>query len=204
MPAPTADDWEMELRRAQNAFLQSGNPVYVVEAFVMACGSGSPVPEWVLGYLFDGMLQYIREQGKVSLGQCLRLQPGKGQDPPYKVKLLRERNLWLTVQICCLHRLGYSTLDAARLLAKTVERTDWNQSQWDVRDLTAENISRNYLNDWCKWKQRPGAGVVTYIIDSQLAEGESAYLAKFPPDLLKHFKPRQRNAGRGANGRKIS
>lgn len=82
---PSVELPALHLRKSQ--FENEGNPVYPIEAFMLAYKNGLYPPLWVMDFMykaFEGWRKEIDKNPKAILDKFFKLTPGQGQDHPYK------------------------------------------------------------------------------------------------------------------------
>ena len=72
------------LERLREQYEKSKNPVYAMEAFIMANERGDlniPIPHWVKRWINSAFIEYWNSSGKEKLETLLGFQYGKGKAP---------------------------------------------------------------------------------------------------------------------------
>jgi hypothetical protein len=132
-------------------FRQTGNPVYAVEAFLLAQQEKIETPKQILEWLTSCLKKWHDGQATESLGRIMGLEVGKGKTPPYKAALIDDRNEMLYTKIAALKSLGLNVEDSAEMVSRGHEdNTGWNISRWRLAKPSAEWLYYSYT----RWPAR--------------------------------------------------
>lgn len=167
----------------RDSFLQTGNPVLAIEAFVLACRAGLYPPTWVAHFLAERFQHWHNRQGRSSLDTLLGLRPGRGRDPAFKRLFIEERNEILTIDMARLVALGATIDEAATMCAERLKNTEnWNQSGWSMKSIDVPTLRKLYRASTFK-------GNGAYYLNRWSADQVRNWLRLFPsysmPETLK-------------------
>jgi hypothetical protein len=178
-----------ELARLEQTFNATDNRVYVLWAFCFASTHGYQIPEWILAELHRGFVDYLAGQGRSTLGACLKLEGGPGQDPPFKMVVRGQRDNFLATDIYKLTRLGFSITGAAKLVKAKLDASDWNRSDWEVGDVSEVTLADQWKKKWSKgfspslWREDQ---------DRAIRADKERFLSTFPKDVLDEVRGMKR------------
>lgn len=161
-------------------FKETKNPVLALEAFVASIDNGVFPPLEVLRWLADGFRAYHDAQGRVELGKLLGLAGSRGQTPAYKQLLLDERNKMLLLDMDMLIYLGAYRSEAGEMVARRLDDSDWNKSDWEMKDLSADAL----VDMHARAAREPLDHETAKLLGLLDKERVERYLSKFPPDSI--------------------
>jgi hypothetical protein len=149
-------EWELPgiaggvLRDRAHDFERTGNPLFAVEAFLLAIELGVYPPNSILRWVATGFAAWHEEQGKAPMDKALGLVCGKGQEPIFKRALLDQRDAMLLLDMDRLMLLGAKREEAATMVSSRLYLEDWNSTRWDLEDVSADTLISQH-----KKHQRP-------------------------------------------------
>jgi hypothetical protein len=121
------------------SFKKSGNPVLMIEAFLVASREGvypqNEVMDWLAGCFQD----FHDAQGKVAMDNCMGLKK-QGGTPPFKALLIEQRNDMTHRDMSGLMHLGATREEAALIVWHTLSAADWNKTVYDMSDPSCETL----------------------------------------------------------------
>lgn len=173
----------LTMRRRQ--FKKTKNPIFAIEAFLIARESKLFPPMWVLNWLGEAFKKYHSGQGTQSLEKMFGLVPGRGQSPLFKALGEEERDEMLALDVWRLRTLFNVSIEtAATMVSRRLEETpDWNKSRYALHALSAKTIEDRYKKKWKKLLDLPD---LRHRYLSSLTKMEAdEYLKSFPPDSYK-------------------
>ncbi|WP_218510623.1 hypothetical protein [Variovorax sp. dw_308] len=115
---------ERSLRMLRVEFEQTGNFLYVIEAFRIATAKRLYPPLWVLDSLQNGFTRYVTAaaEGMGNLDGALGLVRGRGEATSWRENDLRVRDFKMARLVLKMQSLGLSRPQAARALASLLDR----------------------------------------------------------------------------------
>jgi hypothetical protein len=168
------------MRRSQ--FEKSKNPVFAIEAFLVAREAKLFPPLWVLDWLGESFKKFHAAQGKQSLEKIMGLVPGRGQTPLFKALFDEERDEMLALDVFRLTTLfKISIEDAASMAARRLEALpNWNKTAYRLNSISEETVRDRYKRKWKKVFDTPeGRQRLLRIWTKKQAD---EYLKMFPRD----------------------
>jgi len=140
----------MLLHSREGQFEESKNPVYGIEAFLIAHEVGLYPPMWVLNYMAEIFNEFHKHQGSKSLDKLFELTRGKGQNNAFKNVLLYDRDETLMIDMDKLRMVYGCTIDEASLMvARRMEEIPENRFQ-NLKKLSDGAIKDKYMRSWKK------------------------------------------------------
>lgn len=173
-------------------FKETKNPVYAIEAFLVAHKAGVYPPLSILNFLADKFEKYHSTFGEVSLDSLLGFKTYRGKKaPPFKAVMNEERNEKLTLDVFRLNLLGYTIPRASIMVYEKLEATP----KWDKTGLKLKAISQTTIQDLFKnkWKDIFNNDTSKKATLKWLKTNKENFLKSFPQDSLK-FKPTKKPA----------
>lgn len=134
-----------------SSFKKTGNPIYVIEAFLAAHKENLYPPFWVLDYIAEAFEEYHKLQGTKPLDEVFKLKVGKGQTPLMKSLLEDERDEMLCTHVfnlCLLFKISME--DSCFIVSQFFVEEDWNKTLYDMREISEETIKDKYIKKWKK------------------------------------------------------
>lgn len=180
---PTLDILAMHCRKSQ--FENEGNPVYPIEAFMLAYQNGLYPPVWVMDFMYKAFEGWHTSNGRKSLDEWFGLKPDVGQTPVFK-KLLTED--WYEILLFDVLKLrlffGYTVDKACAMVRDKLEESkDYDKTKWG---LTMPNEG-TIRNEFFKWKKKSGAADIkdreNRILSKYTKEMKTKFLNTFPKIL---------------------
>ena len=162
------------------SFERTKNPVYLIEAFLIAHNNGLYPPMWVLNFIADVFKRYHDSLGELSLDKLFGCKRWKGQEPPFKTVLNEERDEMLMIDVWRLNLLGYSIDEASAMVAAKLE----NNKKWDKTGLKLSSLSEGTIQSIYKKKWSK------LFKDEAFLKGAENFLKdnnKFKKEFLKTF-----------------
>jgi hypothetical protein len=207
-PPETIDEWDpstglvqfdqlpdrmsgLQLPMLIDGFVEQGDKLLGIEAFLLALDQGVYPPLPVLRWVANAFRAWHDSQGKLALDHAFGIGPGPGETPVFKAALLRQRNDMLLMDMSQLVYLGASRSEAAEMVSAKLHHSDWNKTNWDMPDLTADTL----IHMHAKW---PSAELMSEVISEIFRDEElvARYLSRFDVDTMpKRLKSRVRNRG---------
>ena len=155
-------DLEMEasmmLQARKSQYLQSQNPVYLIEALLIAHRADLFPPRWVLDFLYSKLNQFHEGNGENNLNVLLEFNRGQGKNTAFQEVILKDRDDLLMMEIWKLKTFtGLSLNKIAKLVA-----TRFNQDNLNTKIIkntisysTLESIYKkgkweSKFNEWFK------------------------------------------------------
>ncbi|KXK32653.1 MAG: hypothetical protein UZ01_00475 [Candidatus Brocadia sinica] len=167
---------------AKGAFHRTQNPVYAIQAFLLAHEAGIYPPLWVLNYMHKIFKNFWKSNGKKSLDALFGFSRGKGQEPAFKSVFNEDRDEMLMKDVFRLTILGYSVSRASHMVSRRLEETkDWDKTGLSLSTLTADSINDRYLKKWSKIFNCDFTRKHTL---NWLAKNKMSFLEKFPEDCF--------------------
>lgn len=172
------------LRMRKSSFEETQNPVYALEAFLIADEAKLYPPFWVLEWLINAFKKYHTSLGNQDqLDELLGFKKGPGQNKAFKDIVIEDRNVMLLDDMARVRAyFGVSVTDAAYMVFRREEDTP--NSEWNKTSFKIDKISDRYLQDlynsnpWCEeWKEEIKKSGPTL-------KQKKEYLKKFPEDSL--------------------
>ncbi len=170
------------IRSKTRTFRKTKNPVYALEAFLLAQQEKIEIPKSILEWLTSCFRKWHDGQAKESLDRIMGLKVGKGRTPPYKAALIDDRNEMLYEKMAVLKSLGLRLEDAAEMVSRGHEEArDWNISKWTLPTISAESLFSGYV----RWS---GRHTVQEYLSEELPkwsrECVREFLSIFPSDSV--------------------
>lgn len=167
-------------------FEKTKNPIYAIEAFLLAHEAGLYPPLWVLEYMTKVFWEYHNSKGKKSLDKLFELNKRGRHSKKFKLVLIEDRNQMLMRDVFRLSVLGYSIINASEMVVRRLEETDWDKTGLKLESLNAGSIEQIYLRTWkkifdCKRNHK--------FITEWLKNNKDAFLNTFPKDCFELYKP---------------
>ena len=132
-------------------YKETSNPVYALEAYLVAHKAGLYPPEWVLDWLESGLAKYSDGLGMEQLEKCLGFPKGRGQTPAYKSVHLEQRDGMVLLDVYRLRvLLGLSIDEAAKCVASQLKLEDWDDTGLNLGDISWETIADKYQRGFGK------------------------------------------------------
>ncbi len=147
-PSPTAT--RIHLKASELGFAQTKNPIYAIQAFLIANGSGLFPPLWALDWVNEGFQRYYDGQGLVSLDKALGIAKGRGENSPFKALIEQERDDQLARDIFRLTTLfPISANEAATMVAERIKNTpNWNKTAYkSLKALSPATLEDKYSRE---------------------------------------------------------
>ena len=136
--------WHMTYR-------DTGNPLPMLQSFILAWELGGPLPPWVSDYFGNAINRYMRSDGSASLDELLGLRVGPGQPPWLKAMDADTLEEIILHRVLVLRELFSLTVgDACRLERARLDVVDWPllgrtaRPRWTMDELS---IARRWSND---------------------------------------------------------
>ena len=173
------------------------NPVYAIDAFLIAHDAGLYPPMWALNYVIEVFKKYYEVQGTMSLDKLFGLSKGKGKTKPFLETVNEERDQMLMVMVYQFRAIFGCTVDeATHLVARRLEDTPYevfNKTMVKVNKLSEDTLKSLYLKKWKKFLESDKK--LTRQTFSKLTEDKKAgYLVGYPedaiPERLKCYLPK--------------
>lgn len=184
----------MALKSRGGQFEKTKNPVYSIEAFLIAHENGIYPPMWVLNFIADKLREFHKVMGKKSLDAVFgfkkgRGQKGKGATPLFKKLCEDERDEILHLHVFRLTLLGYTIEDASEMVARKLEETKgWDKTELKLKSLKGSVIGDRYKKKWTKIYNDK-----TFKEASKkwLTDHKDEFLKSFPEDCLTYYTPKK-------------
>jgi hypothetical protein len=133
----------IRIQELHKSYLATANPVYAMEAFLLARGNNLYAPEWVHQWLSNAFQEYIESGGESDIAKLLGTNPGRGKTKPHTKRLQDENDYRLMAAIWRIKTAfsGVSVEDASFMV---------NQRETEQgRDIaTAETLADKYYRSW--------------------------------------------------------
>lgn len=151
-----------------SSFKKTKNPVYLIEAFLLAREKGIYPPIWVLDSMAEVFKKYHKALGyekypkgeRISLDDLFGFKKGKGETLSFKKLLLEQRDEMLMLDMHKLILVGYSIPKAAALVKEKLLFIG------QLKALSIGSIETMYRKKWKKFFQ-----------DSHVKDGFNKWLA---------------------------
>lgn len=167
---------------AKGAFKRSQNPVYAIQAFLLAHEAGVYPPLWVLNYMHKVFKKYYKTNGRESLDALFGFSRGKGQEPAFKSVFSNDRDEMLMRDVFRLNLLGYSIRQASYMVSRRLEEAKgWDKTGLNLNELTEDTINDRYLK---KWRAVFNNEVTRKHTLEWLNKNKNSFLGKFPKDCF--------------------
>lgn len=185
LPSPYVSDLDLDptvmlpLACKENSFRGTQNPVYLIEAFLLAHESGYYPPMWVLSRIAEVFREYHASNGDKDIEKLFGFKSGVGRTSAFQTLIEEERDELLTVDVFKLNVLfKISIEDASYMVAsRLAESPDWNKTSVDIKEISAETIKDKYLR---KWKKIWDNEYLRRKIKVMPREAKIAFLKAFP------------------------
>ena len=172
------------------SFKKTENPVYVIEAFLIAHKENLYPPFWVLDHIAGAFEQYHKLQGTKPLDEVFKLKVGKGQTPLFKSLSEDERDQMLCQHVhnlCVLFKISID--ESCFMVSRYFEEEDLNKTLFDMKDISEDTIKDKYIK---KWKKIFNVDIYKERILSCNEQDNKAYiqgfLDKLPEDDSRYLK----------------
>ena len=117
-------DPNRHLKSIESLFESTKNPVYAIDAFLIANDAEIPPPQWVLSWLLEGFKKYHQAKGEKTLDCLLGFKRKKGRNSAYEQYSLGARNLSLSIEIAILKGIcGVSINDACLMIQARLKKS---------------------------------------------------------------------------------
>jgi hypothetical protein len=131
-------------------FEVTGNPVYAIEAFLLARLGGRVPPENVLQWLARSFRKWLDAKGAEPLDRIMGLSVGKGGTPPYKAAMLRGRDETLYRDIVVLRLLGATIEEASHMVSRRAASLPESRNGGEWPEIAADTLAQKYK----RWPDR--------------------------------------------------
>lgn len=162
------------------SFKETKNPVYLIEAYLLAYRNGIYPPLWVMDFIAGAFEKYHKAHGyeqytnreRTTLDQLFGFGKGKGETLSFKKLLLEQRDEKLMIDICRLRKLFNVSIEtavkmvAAKLSAMPYD--DFDRTGLKLKKIGFDKLKEKYFK---KWKG--------------LLEGDNVFAERFAETLLK-------------------
>lgn len=185
LPSPFVSELDLDselmipLVCKEGAFKETENPVYLIEAFLLAHEAGMYPPMWVLNRIAEVFREYHASNGNKDLNKLFGFKRGVGQSNAFQNIFEEYRDQCLTRDVFKLNVLfGISIEDAAYMAASRLAETPgWNMTEAEVKEISGETLKDKYLKKWKKvWDNKWTKKHVTEMSK----EEKIAFLKLFP------------------------
>lgn len=170
------------LKMRQRQFEETKNPIFAIEAFLIARGEKLFPPMWVLDWLGTAFKTFHDAQGMQSLERILGLVPGRGQSLLFKALIENQRDEMLAVDMWRVIVLFNTSIETAAemVISRLKETPNWNKSVYKILILSVDTLVDRYKR---KWKKLLDATDTRHRFLSRWTRSEAdAYLKRFPSD----------------------
>jgi hypothetical protein len=182
LQAALSEDMYMALTTKSDVYKETGNPIYLIEAFLLAYQLGLYPPPWVLAVLAEAFQEFYDSQGRKSVETLLGL-TGRGKTPPYKKALQRDRDEKIMMDVFRLIRLGYPLERAADMVClKRDHMKAWDRTGLNLKALDAPSVVTVYRKNWKKVFEE--SKYFTQCTDEWLKKNKEAFLQSFPREAF--------------------
>jgi hypothetical protein len=176
---------DMLLELKTRGFEESKNPVYALEAFLIAREADLEIPSWTLSWLDGPFKEFYASSGKKNLNELLGFSRGQGQQgTAFKALAVAERNDILLRDIARLRsHFNMSLEEASYMVARRLEETplaEFNRTVFKVKkDITDRTLRDLYSSEPIyeqiekQFRKRPWT-----------EKDKAKYLELYPPDSL--------------------
>lgn len=174
----------LTLRLKESAFNEEQNPVYVVEAFLMAYRLGLFPPLWVMEYAVKAFECWHKSNGRKELGECFGLKLDTGQKSAFRKLLLADRDEDFCYEVLKLQVLfDYSADKACNMVSRKLEDSkDFNKTKVKIKKPEADSINDIFF----RWKRKLGNANINdmkgKILSIFTEKGKTKFLKSFPKD----------------------
>jgi hypothetical protein len=136
----------LQLMVKKTSYEGTKNPIYAIEAILLALEAGINPPMWTLDFLQDGFRKYHKRQGKRSLDDILKLGPKL-----FKIFAFEKRNEALCVVIFKLQVLfDLSVEKAVEAVHLKYEEEFRNESGFEMETISAYTLEEIYRKKYKK------------------------------------------------------
>lgn len=145
------DESWLALMLKKGSFENTQNPVYAIEALLLAHELELYPPKWAIDFLASRFKLWHERQGKDNLEKVLGLKTGRGVDPAFKQDMMEERDEMLALDVARLIELGAPiSIDAAAALVayRLTENKQWDRTGWKLGNIKEDRIKRAYRKTW--------------------------------------------------------
>ncbi len=162
------------------AFKHNPNPLYAIEAFLLAHEVGVYPPLWVINYMAETFDDWRKSSGEESLDKLFNLKAERGQTPTYKADLEERRDERLCQDVYVLKTFFKFSIDeACHMVERRLEEIpDWNKTALNLTAIKTETIKERYYKKW---------GEICAGLNDEFAlalkrDGRLDFLKQFPED----------------------
>jgi len=175
----------LHMRKRQ--YKEKKNPVYLIEAFLVAYNEGLYPDKWILDSIADVFQKYHKSLGEEDMESLFGFKRGPGQETAFKEVINKDRDQILMLDIVRLKIVfGIDIDDAAEMIAARIKQTkDFVYKNSNTRKLKAESIKHKWNNEYCKFyisEIRDGSWRSELMKWTDKEKKE--YLALFPEESL--------------------
>lgn len=178
---PSDTTTRVYLKAKELGFIETKNPVYAIEAFLIANGSGLYPPLWALEWLNDGFQRYHDGQGTLQIDKALGLAKSRGQNSPFKTLLEQDRDDQWMHDIFRLTTLFHvSVEEAAKMVVGRLESfPGWNKTAYKSFKIPSyatlqDKFARHFKRSWDTPRNRK------ILRDGWPSSRAKEFLASFP------------------------
>ncbi len=167
----------------KNQFEETQDPIYILEAFLLAHENGVIPPAWTYDYLAQGFRTFLKSDGKKTLDFLLGFKAGKGPgDSPFKKRYLYARDLSLYLAMYRLQEwFGLSQYKAATLISRKLEESQ-NETRFRFKNPQADYLCDQYSRCWKKILESKYYSPVIRAIQNTPQKTRDIFLNSFPKD----------------------
>ena len=175
---------------------ETGNTVYLLEAFLLSHELGVYPPAAVLNWLAEAFSDFHRENAvddhgnSLNLSKMLGLAPGKGQENVFQPLLRNELydRLMLDMAHLKIH-FGLSASDAALLVeARLRETVGWNKSKFEIKAPYAAELVKRYSKVRAMYEQL----ITEYQVAPMSNEDLCQLINQYPKSAILELPPKAR------------
>jgi hypothetical protein len=175
--------FHLSLKKA--AYEKDPNPVYLIEAFLIALENDLYPPLWALNDLKKAFTKYHSHRGRggeKTLDHFMGFSGRKSPEQSFKHLLIAERDEILCLDVYKLIKwFGLSIHKAAEMVGRKLEATpEWNKTKFKVKTPDVDTIAQKFSRKWKKiFETHSHIG-----LEKVEVEKKAEFLKTFPDDLF--------------------
>ncbi len=176
---------DVELESKKIAFKRTKNPVYLIEAFLLAYKAHHCLPDWLSKELARAFKIHHSTFGERSLDEILGFKKGYqgGHGSAYHAIMNEERDEMLMLDIFRLTLCGYSIEAAAHAVSqKLFNNNRWDQTGLKLKAPTGTTLERYYKDG--HWNESFNYPLFKKGVERFLKRNKEKFLTSFSADSL--------------------
>jgi hypothetical protein len=171
-------DLDFVLEELEQSFLASENPLFLMNAFVLARHHSKIPPNYLLDFVAMAFDDYLKKGGVVSLDKIFGLKKGKGQTPAVKDAEVYTTDYLRMLDIVVLLDVFHKTLsDAVEMVYRKHATT--SEYEEDIECSGADTLAQKFTRNHWKAKLKKDRFCQWYIL-TMTGKTKDDYLKSFP------------------------